>query len=1386
MFKKGFIILTLSLLTLIAWADYSVDFEGPGETKTGYASGTVTLSGINWNMTEALIGTETNEKINGNRTARLRGYGTSVMTMLQNKSDGIGSISFNYRKYINPQSNADQEIAWKVEYSTNNGSSWQQAGDSFTPTSSVETFSATVNAAGDARIRILPVTQTGTSNRRMNIDDILITDCATTVPTLTLTPDLLSGFTYEQGHGPSTAQTYTISGANLSPSSGNVSISAADAYEFSTTDGSYQSTLSLPYGAATLSSTTIYVRLKAGLTSADYAQIATHSGGGATANLSLSGNVTPPSTLSFTGSYSQDFASFISLETLPTGWSVDEGISYGGDFGTGSAGGLRGNGILGMQLTGSVPNNELTVTLTLTNVSEQTITSLAISYLGKVERIEQTGTPKWVVKVNDTEIPELEYDTAEGINCPRSATVSGLNIAPAAAFTLSWFTTSASTTGTRRQIGIDDVLIELHNVQTPTLHLSGTLNPFTTQHETPSGSQSYLLHGSDLTDDIIVQAPTGFQLSTDDVTFTSQLQLTGSFNGCIYVRLSGENVGSFSGNINHSSTGAVSQQLPVSGTVSGSSAGLAQDLFISEYIEGSSVNKAIEIYNGTSSPIDLSGYVLELYSNGSATVSNSFNPTGILNPGQCFVVANSGANSAILNVANTTHNGVCNFNGDDAVALVKLDPRTFVDIFGVIGNDPGDAWTADGGYSTKDKTLVRKSTVGQGVTTNPVSNTFETLATEWDMYDVDTFSYLGFHDCDASGYEVEAPTLQASNLIAYPAHDEITLEWTVGNGAKRVIYMNTGNSFTAPADGENPVANPAYTSGQQCVYNQATPIIEGEPVNACRITNLQPNTSYWFRIYEYNGEGTQTKFLLTEATNNPLATGTIELIIDTGYYAEVSGYGQVLKGSLHELLRTTHTTKYSYDALWTQLPYTDEDPNNPNNLIEIYTGWSVPKSNAGGGTTQWNREHTWSKSHGDFGETRPAGTDLHHMRPCDATVNSAKSNRDFDNGGTLYIDASPPAGYDGNTGCYSSTNTWEPRDEDKGDVARMMMYMAVRYEGTDTGFDLELVDATNTSGPNYGKLSTLLAWHVQDPPDAREMQRNERIYERQGNRNPFIDRPQYAAMIWAPMPQSPQNISQTGFRAVWSTPISASRYHLQVATDSLFINVLPGYNDLNVYTNNSLQLSGLSNANTYYYRLKSYFQSGYSMYSPFMRVELLPSGAAALSAATPLDEYNLDQAQFTLNLQDCTFSSSNLNPAHFTLLGAPGGLSIQGIQYQSPGSATVSLAFDGSDFDTNHYLQIQISASAISSYTSLTSSALKLTAYVETPLTISLENDQLTLRLSPVPDSAGYKVFSSPDPYAQYLDCTSAGSFQIDNPLRWIKTSPTPQRAFYKAAAFRD
>ena len=230
--------------------------------------------------------------------------------------------------------------------------------------------------------------------------------------------------------------------------------------------------------------------------------------------------------------------------------------------------------------------------------------------------------------------------------------------------------------------------------------------------------------------------------------------------------------------------------------------------------------------------------------------------------------------------------------------------------------------------------------------------------------------------------------------------------------------------------------------------------------------------------------------------------------IPAGYYDSAAGLNETaLKNALHNII--DNHTEYSYDDLRDFiLENTDEDPNNSNNIILLYTGRSQAKSTFGGGANDWNREHTWAKSHGDFGETPPEGTDAHHLRPTDASVNSSRGNKDFDNGGSQHSEA---------TGCYSDGDSWEPRDAVKGDVARMILYMAVRYEGDNGEHDLEVVDYVNSSPngePYHGKLSTLLAWNNADPVDAFEENRNNVIYGYQNNRNPFVDHPEYADLIW--------------------------------------------------------------------------------------------------------------------------------------------------------------------------------------------------------------------------------------------------------------------------------
>lgn len=257
--------------------------------------------------------------------------------------------------------------------------------------------------------------------------------------------------------------------------------------------------------------------------------------------------------------------------------------------------------------------------------------------------------------------------------------------------------------------------------------------------------------------------------------------------------------------------------------------------------------------------------------------------------------------------------------------------------------------------------------------------------------------------------------------------------------------------------------------------------------------------------FSHAGLTSSTAFAFAGTTPPPTTTTTPPSSC-TGYYAAACNKtGSALKSALHGIIR--NQTKLSYSQVWDALKVTDQDPGNSNNVILLYSGISRSKSLNGGGSDNWNREHVWPQSHGDIGTSAGPGTDLHHLRPEDVNVNSTRGNLDFDNGGSAVPEA-PASRYDG--------DSFEPRDAVKGDVARMLFYMAVRYEGGDSFQNLELNNSvSNGSQPYVGKLSVLRQWHQQDPVDASERQRNQVIFDRyQQNRNPFIDNEAWVSSIW--------------------------------------------------------------------------------------------------------------------------------------------------------------------------------------------------------------------------------------------------------------------------------
>ena len=221
-----------------------------------------------------------------------------------------------------------------------------------------------------------------------------------------------------------------------------------------------------------------------------------------------------------------------------------------------------------------------------------------------------------------------------------------------------------------------------------------------------------------------------------------------------------------------------------------------------------------------------------------------------------------------------------------------------------------------------------------------------------------------------------------------------------------------------------------------------------------------------------------------------------------------------MRSALHNII-DGHTS-ISYSNTRAPLEDLDEDPLNTANLILLYERTSWPKaqfvSQTPGG---WNREHCWPNSLG-IDDDPPAYSDLFNLRACGEPANSDRAN--------LYYDESSTAGpgYENPAGpttpmCSEDSNSWEPPLEVKGDLARAMFYMDVRYEGGTGEPDLILTDNVNlisTSANYMGRLSVLLIWNFLDPVSPAEQNRAEIAYEYQNNRNPFVDHPDYVERIY--------------------------------------------------------------------------------------------------------------------------------------------------------------------------------------------------------------------------------------------------------------------------------
>lgn len=274
--------------------------------------------------------------------------------------------------------------------------------------------------------------------------------------------------------------------------------------------------------------------------------------------------------------------------------------------------------------------------------------------------------------------------------------------------------------------------------------------------------------------------------------------------------------------------------------------------------------------------------------------------------------------------------------------------------------------------------------------------------------------------------------------------------------------------------------------------------------------------------------------------------GMVQPNIPSTYYQEANGLSsEELKEALYQIISNHLVFPYTSSATdtWDIIQQSDQDPTEHNNMILVYTGRSQDKGyrdgsgnysqyENGNGTqsNSWNREHVWPKSHGFPDEDDNAYTDVHNLKPCDRSVNSSRGTKDFDFGGNQHNEASD---------CNTDSDSWEPPDYVKGDIARILFYMVIRYDpGFDHNnntFDLELVDYTtpNNNDPILGKLSSLIQWHNDDPVDDFETNRNEIIFGFQENRNPFIDHPNLVNYLWG-----------DNYGVVWNENLGNSDYEI--------------------------------------------------------------------------------------------------------------------------------------------------------------------------------------------------------------------------------------------------
>lgn len=606
------------------------------------------------------------------------------------------------------------------------------------------------------------------------------------------------------------------------------------------------------------------------------------------------------------------------------------------------------------------------------------------------------------------------------------------------------------------------------------------------------------------------------------------------------------------------------------------------DLLITEYIEGGGFNKAIELYNSGDAAQSLNGYKLVRYKDGATTTTDMVAFTDQEIPAKGILVVRHA--DAVLNLDSsvTSMIGGLQQNGTDAVGLLNGD--TVVDIVGAVPT-PKD-WGKDVTLRRKNVSgsMVSKDTFDENDWTSQPKDTVDgfgcigedacTFVTEPGVLLITEYIEGG-----SSNKAIEISNVGGSAINLDDNEYELRLyfngQTTVGNSealsgildaGKSIVFHNSDAADEFKVGTESKVTwfsgddalvltkddavidsigkvgeKLKWSDGEFSTVDKTLRRKDSVKVGDTDTSDTYPGTSkdQWLVLAKDTSDGlgcAGEDACPSEPEPDPNPCTNCEILTPVAdpttfnaeiYYSDVlSGdfaNAEELKNALSVIIAKDHK-QLSYKQVWSALTYADQDPADDKKVIEIYTGESISKYNnqtSGSGAGKWNREHVWAKSHGFPSDSQWGYTDAHHLRPSDPGINTARSNNDFgacsDTGEEVLFNGVGTGNYLNKT-----TDCWEPRDEVKGDVARMIMYMDTRYQGTDTATtnmpDLIVVDRLTTtaedSEPLIGTLCTLYAWNKLDAVDTYEQNRNNQVYKYQGNRNPFIDRPELVQEVY--------------------------------------------------------------------------------------------------------------------------------------------------------------------------------------------------------------------------------------------------------------------------------